>query len=421
LSDRRFGLLRLCAPLVLLLAGCAGRDGGDWADVREVTPVLLSAQAAGYAALAADHRGRVALTWVTGDSTGQDLWLALSADSGLTFAAPMRVNPRPGSVSSSPEGRPVAAFGAAGELMVAWSERRGASMHLTDLVARASGDGGRSLGPPVVINDDAEDARAGFHGLPSLVALPDGGWFAVWMDPREHAAVADTAAEDPSAVASVFAALSSDGGQTWSDNRPLSAHACPCSRVSALADSAGLVAVAYRSAAGGMRDPALVVSNDRGASVALDTVLTADSWRPEDCPAEGPSLTMDHAGGGHYAWYSGGGRAWIAPWRADGGIVGLKRPLSDSLFSARHPRLARLGAATLVAVEGRARADRPRGVIAVRALEPDGTLTPWLFLGADARDAWIAPAGERSALVCWTERGEEGDRVRVARLTRAAR
>ncbi len=418
MNDRRFDLLRFCAPVALLLAGCAGRDAGDWANVREVTPSILVTQAASDASLAADHRGRVALTWVTRDSLGQDLWLAISADSGLTFAAPVRVNPRGGSVSSYTECRPVAAFGEAGELLVAWSEQRGDSTRAADLVVRASGDGGRTLGPPVVVNDDAGDGRAGFHGFPSLVPLPDGGWFAVWMDPREHGAAGDSAA-----VASLFYALSNDGGQSWSDNRTLTARACPCCRVTALADSTGLVAVAYRSAVGDLRDPALAVSHDRGASFALDTVVAADGWQLTGCPVEGPSLTMDHSGGGHYAWYTGaaGGGAWIAPWRADGGIVGLKRALSDSLVSARHPQLARLGAATLVAVEGRTRADQSRGVVAVRTLESDGALTPWLFLGADAGHAALAPAGERSALVCWTEHGEDGDRVRVVRLTRVSR
>jgi hypothetical protein len=399
----------------VLLAGCAGRDAGDWADVREVTPSILAAQGATDAALAADRRGRVALTWVTRDSLGQDLWLALSADSGVTFASPIRVNPARGSVSSSSEGRPVAAYGAEGELLVAWSERRGDSLGSTDLIVRASGDGGRTFGPSVVVNDDFAAGRPGAHGSPALVALPGDGWFAVWTDPREHVAAGDSAG-----VASLFHATSSDGGQSWSDNRPLTMWACPGCRVTALTDSTGMVAVAYRAAFGDMRDPALAVSWDRGASFALDTLLSADGWELPRSPAEGPTLTMDHAGGGHYAWFTGapGNGAWIAPWRAEGGIVGLRRALSDSVVSARHPTIARLGAATLVAVETPSRTDPSHGVIAVRALDADGALTPWQFLGADAAHAWLAPVGERSALVCWTERGAEGDRVRVARLTR---
>jgi len=414
LSDRCFARIPWGAPLVLLLAGCAGRGAGEWADVHEVTPVVLATQAASDAALAADPRGHVALTWVTGDSLGQDLWLALSADSGLTFAAPVRVNQRRGSVSSMAECRPIAAYGAGGELLLVWSERRGDSMSVADLVVRASGDGGRTLGPSVTVNDDAEDGRPGFHGFPSLAALPAGGWFAVWVDPREQ-----TATGEDATVASLFSAMSGDGGLSWSDNRRLATRVCPRCRVTAAADPSGVVAVAYRPPTDHARDPVLAVSHDRGTTFSLDTVLPEEGWRLSSCPVDGPSLTMDASGDGHLAWTTGAaGGAWIAPWRAGGGLVGLRRQLSDSVVSTRHPQLARLGGATLVAVEGRTRADRARSVIAVRALESDGAPTPWLFLGVDARHAWMSRAGERSALVCWTEHGADGNRVRVVRLTR---
>jgi hypothetical protein len=414
LSDRCFARIRLGAPIVLLLAGCAGRGAGDWADIHEVTPAVLTTESAGDAALAADRRGHVAFTWVTGDSLGQDLWLALSADSGLTFAAPVRVNPRRGSVSSAAEYRPIAAYGAGGELLLAWSERRGDSMPVADLAARASGDGGRTLGPTVTVNDDVEDGRPGFHGYPSLAALPGGGWFAVWVDPREQPGTGES-----TTVASLFSATSADGGLSWSDNRRLAPRACPRCRVTAAADPGGIVAVAYRPPADHARDPALAVSHDGGAGFALDTVLPEEGWRLSSCPVDGPSLTMDPSGGGRLAWTTGAaGGAWIASWRADGGLVGLRRPLSDSVVSTRHPQLARLGGATLVAVEGRTRAGPARSVIAVSVLESDGAPTPWLLLGVDARDAWVSPAGERSALVCWTEHRAEGNRVRVVRLTR---
>jgi len=412
LSRRHLAWLPLCASLAGLIPGCASRAPADWAVVREVTPAYLVPLAATDAALASDRHGRVALTWVTRDSLGQDLWLALSSDSGLTFSAPVRVNPRRGSVSSTAESRPIPAFGPAGQFVVAWSDRRGDSLLIADLVVRGSGDGGRTLGPPVIVNDDAADGQPVFHGFPSLAALPGGDWFAVWIDFREPAANGRDAA-------SLFYAVSGDGGQTWSDNRSLTALACPCCRVTAVADSSGHIAVAYRSAADRLRDPALAVSHDRGATFALDIVLAPDRWLLAGCPVEGPTLTTDHAGGGHYAWYTGagGGGTWLARWRADGGTAGVKRPLDDALVGARHPRLARLGVATIITVEGRTRDDASRGVVAVRELDGGGDLTPWLLLGADADHAWIAPAGERAALLCWTEHEEDRDRVRVARVT----
>jgi len=381
-----------------------------------MTPAFLVGGSARDPSLAADRHGRVALTWVTGDSGGQDLWLSLSADSGSTFAPPVRVNSRHGSVASDAESRPITALGPAGELLVAWSERREGWPSVADLVVRASADGGRTLGPPSVVNDDAADGRPSFHGSGSLVALPNGDWFAVWVDTREH-----TSSPKGGERASLFSALSSDGGQSWSDNRSLTSRACACCRVAALADTDGTIAVAYRTAVEGVRDPALLVTRDRGVSVALDTVLAADGWRAGECPMDGPAGTADRGGGGRVAWYSGAANAvWNVPWRATG-IAGLRREVSDSLASGRHPCLLRLGDATLVALETAPRSVPAPGAIALRSLEPDGTLTPWLYLGAGARGAAMTAIGDHAALVGWTERGDQGERVRLARVMRHPR
>ena len=405
--------------LALLLAGCGRFDARDWARVREVTPSFLIARTADDAALASDRHGRVALTWVTNGPGGQDLWLSLSSDSGVTFAPPLRVNPREGGVASQAESRPLPVFGPGGELLVVWSQRRGHDPLVADLVASAVAVGARAPAAPVVINDDAGDALPTYHGFAAVTFLPGGGVFAAWMDHREGVRQGESAGH----ASSIFYAVSGDGGATWSDNRSLTGQACPCCRPAAIGDADGVVAVAYRAEQGDRREPALAISRDRGGSFALDSVVVADGWRLPVCPVDGPALSVDAAGGGQYAWYSGAGEAgvWIAAWHPSAGLAGARRPLADDLVRTGHPHLATLGGATLIAVEGTPRADTTRRVVAVRTLDPDGSLTPWLFLGAQAGDGWIATPGERTALVCWTEREDGTSRVRVARVTRRGR
>src|SRR5215831_13803452 len=89
----------LSAALALLSAGCASAPPPEWAGVREVTPDFLLAKDASQPALAADEHGRVALTWVTRDSSGSDLWLSISSDAGATFSPPLKVNEHAGGVA----------------------------------------------------------------------------------------------------------------------------------------------------------------------------------------------------------------------------------------------------------------------------------------------------------------------------------
>jgi hypothetical protein len=423
------GARRLAAALALVAAGCsAARNPADWLSVREVTPPFLLERPARDPSIAADAHGRVALTFVTSDSTGKDLWLTVSRDSGLTFGEPIRIDQRPASVASYPEGRPIAAFGPGGALAVAWASRRPDTSGAVDLMARASGDGGATFGAAVVVNDDAEAAAdawswrrrlnpRAYHGFPALTFLPDGSLFAAWLDERHQ-----RPGDDPSR-STLYAAVSADGGETWGENLQVAHGVCSCCRPIASSDPAGRVALAYRSGVDDLRDPALAVSLDGGRSFQVDTVVSTDQWRVAGCPDQGPALSWNGDRGGYYAWYTGAGRpgVYVMPWRPDRGTAGIKRLMADSLTRTRSPRLAAVGRAALLAVEAQPAGDPTRSVIAVRALGEDGSLSPWSFLGADAKDAWIAALDRRTVLACWVERRGAATQVRVVRLRPTAR
>ena len=425
---RAFVLLSLS-----VLASCAPTTRStDWAVVHEVTPPFLLNEAGADPALALDRAGRVALTWVRRDSSGgNDLWVSIASDSDVNFSEPVRVNPTPGRVSSYSESRPVAAWGRDGQLLVAWAQAREGVPYADDIALRASPDGGRAWGSTQLVNADHGDPKSPYHGFIALESMPDGRAIMAWIDGRDQKLAAG---EDEPHVASIWSASSADGGATWGANVRVARDVCPCCRpalrtapASDAPGAASTVAVAYRGAHRDLRDPRMAFSTDGGATFGADTLVSADRWWMPGCPAVGLGLTFNRAGGGHVAWYTGesprdstlGSRPapgiYVAPWRVGAGAAGIKRMIADSLDQPGRPLLAPMGSSTLVGALGRTRGAAARKVLAVRALELDGTLTPWLFLGNGVKSGAIAGQANR-AWAAWVETNGEQPRVRVARI-----
>lgn len=421
-------LLALVA-LVLAAASCSpARQGTPWPRVAELTPPFLVDASGADPSLAVDPAGRVALTWVTRDSLGADAWISVSTDSGARWSEPARLNEQPGRVSSYPESRPVAAWGQDGMLVAAWAASRPTGKYADDIAVRVSPDGGRSWGVASLVNDDRTDRSSTYHGFIALDVLADGRPFVAWIDGRFSAGSGD----EPH-VADIFASTSADRGANWSANTVVAGEVCPCCRLTlqagVLPDGLSSIAVAYRTAQDELRDPRLAVSYDGGETFADDTLISADRWKLMGCPSMGPAVTMNGEGG-QYLWYTGespedsllAGRpapgVYLVPWQRGLGASGPKRAIADSLRDAARPMLAQLDRGTMVAAIGKAVGGPERKVLAVRRLEPDGALTPWLYLGSGVRSGAVASHGTATAWAAWAELEGERTRVRVARLAR---
>ncbi|MBI5168000.1 MAG: exo-alpha-sialidase [Candidatus Eisenbacteria bacterium] len=394
------------------------RRAPEWALVRDLTPEALVRVDAVEPSLAAAPDGRVALTGVTRDSAGADVWFAISSDSGEHFSAPQKLDTRAGKVSSYAESRPLVVLGPAGHVTVAWASARDSGEYADDLVSRSSDDGGRTFSPEAFLNDDHGNPRSTYHGFLALDITPAGSLIGAWIDGRA------SAGETEPARGEIWSSTSDDGGHTWRPNTRVATDVCSCCRLALRADSLGHVAIAYRGARADLRDPRLAVSGDGGATFALDTLVSPDGWLLPACPSMGPAITIQRGGGGHYAWFTGAENAvtqpgvYVVPWRAPAGAAGARRSLGDSLREPQRPMLSAMGAATLAGVIAHSRSDSTRRLLAGRALELDGAWTPWLFLGVGVRTAAIAGATPRLAYAVWQEKSDERSHLRVVRLTR---
>jgi hypothetical protein len=418
----RAALVRCGALLAALALGACTPLVRDtrWASVRELTPEAFAAWNAGEPGVAAGPGGRVALTWVTRDSSGRaDAWIATSNDSGAHFSLALRLDARAGSVSSFSESPPVAAYGAHGELVAAWTSARDSSHSADDVVARASGDGGATFEPETFLDDDhGRPGGSTYHGFLSLDVTPQGRAIATWIDGR-NAALAPGEMEP--AIAQIWSAASDDDGRTWKPNVLVASSVCPCCRPALRASASGLVAVAYRGVRDTLRDPRLALSRDGGATFPSDTLLSADGWKLDACPVAGPSLTLTRDGG-MVAWYTGAGAAAghgvvdVAPWRAGAGATAPRRALADASLQAAQPRLAMLGGVTLAGVL--AKREGGGHAFALETIAPDGAESAWLELGANAKSPALASADARQAYATWIEQGAAGPRLRLVRITR---
>ena len=419
---------------MLLLSSCSPETPStDWANVQELTPTFLQDASATDPALAVAPDGRVALSWIVRDTSGgADVWIAVSADSGTSFGEPVRINPRAGRVSSYTESRPVAAFGPDGQLLVVWAAKRDSGEYADDLMSRGSSDGGRTFGPAAFLNSDHINVRSTYHGFATVGFLPDGRAVAAWIDGR-----ASLGAEEPSA-GEIYASILPARTNEWQRDTRIAGDVCACCRIQLAPEHVGgndaHVALAYRGMRGDLRDPRVAVLRTDSLAVVLDTLVSADHWFLRGCPSVGPGLTFNRQEGGHYLWFTGESApdsaapakltpagVYLQPWRTDGAAAGPRLAMLDSLRDASRPVLAESGGTTLIAVVGHPRADSTRSTLAVRMLERNDRLTPWVFLGAGVRAGALAGHHAHSAYAAWVEKQGERTHVRLARITRRGR
>ena len=106
--------------------------------------------------------------------------------------------------------------------------------------------------------------------------------------------------------AALFFASSHDGGATYSEARMVVDNTCECCRLGLAFAGPGRPVVVFRNIfEGGVRDHAIVTFADPATPGEVRRVST-DDWQIAACPHHGPSLSISAVGTYHVTWYTNG-------------------------------------------------------------------------------------------------------------------
>ncbi len=228
---------------------------------------------------------------------------------GDVFGAPVQVNSIDGNARVSGEEPPRVALvprrNADPEVVVVWTAKTGADWRL---LSTRSTDGGRTFAPG---RDVPGSAGAGSRGWESVAVDDRGRVTVLWLDHRamatqtathQHAAGNAATAPKPGPTeraglsALYFASLDGTKAST------LATSVCYCCKTS-IAVSGDLVFGVWRHVfSTGHRDIAFTMSRDRGQHFAPLARVSADNWKLDGCPDNGPALAIDAQQRAHVVW-----------------------------------------------------------------------------------------------------------------------
>ncbi len=232
---------------------------------------------------------------------GEHLLLHRSGDAGQSWSSSITVNAQPEAISSDGENRPKITFARDGAILVTWTKPLGKPYSGEIRLARASD--GQHFDPPITVHRDRAEIT---HRFESLLVAGDGRVVVAWIDKRDLIATEKNAAKTapPYRGAAIYAAVSTDGGQSFQPERKIADHSCECCRIATAVDADGAPLLMWRHVfEPNERDHALTRLNADGTPQTIQRA-TFDHWKLDGCPHHGPSLAVDANGTRHAVWFN---------------------------------------------------------------------------------------------------------------------
>ncbi|MCQ8102777.1 glycoside hydrolase [Methylomonas sp. SURF-2] len=277
------------------------------------------------------EQGALWLAWVQSDH----VFVQFSLDKGLSFSAPVMVNPIAESVIAHDEYRPKIQLDKQGNIYLTWS-RSLEKRHTGHIRFSRSVDGGKTFSAPVTINDNLEEIS---HRFDSLAVTESGEVFVAWLDARDKVRATQAGMEHPGT--SLYYAWSDNRGVTFKTNKLAAPHTCECCRLGTAIDKDNLPVVIWRHVfPGGIRDHALLKFTAWNQPGEIKR-LSQENWKIDACPHHGPALAVAEDGAYHAVWFSGAeGRQGLFHARSKDQGRSFSTAMPFGGQGAKHPHLA---------------------------------------------------------------------------------
>lgn len=300
-------------------------------------------------------------TAVVAFGAANDVYAAVSSDSGTTFGKPVKVGS--GGVASLGRHRgPRVVMTGSTIVIAAIAGAKGKGLD-GELFVWRSTDLGKTWSKPQKVNDVPGAAREGLH---ALAAGTNGMLFATWLDLRKKGM-------------RLAGSISKDGGATWSPNffvyESPDGHVCECCHPSAAIAPDGAIHVMFRNWLGGSRDMWHGVSKD-GGKTFFSHVVGQGTWKLNACPMDGGGLAIKADGSVVTSWrresqifYTNGPKFEAPGWAGKDSALALDKD--------GHPVIAWTEGMKVVAFDGTKRDLAPHGAFPSLAASGGVVLAAW--------------------------------------------
>ena len=275
--------------------------------------------------------------WITWVNNGF-IYVQSSADKGVTFTPPVKVNTISEQIAAKGESRPKIKVDNNDVIYLTWDLTLNKKRSTYVRFSRST-DNGQHFSSPVTVNDNLEIIR---HRFNSLAIGKNDEIFITWLDARDTENTKKSG-QDFKGL-SVYYTWSDDGGQHFHTNKKVADHTCECCRIDTAIAKDNTPVIAWRHIFDGKtRDHALIKFKDWNTPGKM-VHLGSENWAIDACPHHGPSLAISDIDTYHAVWFSGSeakkGLFYAASTNSG---ASFSKPLQFGNDGASHPSVIGLG------------------------------------------------------------------------------